>query len=477
MTSSLQDESSRLIVPSPAETSGEGGGRNLLMISYNFPPAGGGGVQRVCKMARYLPHYGWIPRVLTVDGGQMPVEDRGLLEEIPETVTVHRVEEAPIWRRIFDRARSSTVAQPESDSAQNGSSSKGLLRPVKTAVRGILHRLRDHFLIPDEQIIWRVSAVREALAVIDRYPVDAVFSTYGPATNHLVGLDVVRETGLPWVADFRDPWVGNLHFEKLPAHRRRREGEMQRQVVEECGAVTTVTRAFASSFLRRYAPEQLDKVALIYNGLDPDDYRDLSSEEVESERMVCVYAGALYPKRSPALLLRAVGELIDRGVVDPESLRLAFCGIFDYPGHSENRDLVEQLGLGEVVEVLGHLTHRRALALMAGADALLMVGDSHPRAGEYIPGKVYEYMALGKPVVGTMQPGEGRQLLQRYNRALLSDPQDFAGVTANLQKLYGMWQQGNLDELSLPDPSGIPRRFHRDHQAGQLAKILDGLIT
>jgi len=456
----------RIEMPPPAPMKSEPS-RRVLLISHQFPPTGGGGVQRICKMARYLPGYGWIPHVLTVQSESRPsiVDDR-LLNQLPGVTHIHRAPESAL-RRIFRGARAAAR-----DTGGGGRHGPSLPRRIARAALG---RVRDHLLVPDEQIIWRRNAVRKALQVVQEHSIDALFSSHGPATNHLVAMQVAEQTGLPWVADFRDPWVKNLHFDALPPHRQQSERRMERRVVKRADAVTTVTRAFACSFRRRYSRERLPSVFLIYNGFDPADYYGAGAGE-HDKKLTCVYAGALYPKRSPASILRAARQLIDRGEIDPGRLRLVFAGIFDYPGKSENRNLVRKLELDDVVRTVGHLPHAEAISLMRAADALLMVGDAHPRAGDYIPGKVYEYLALGKPVVGTLQQGEARDLLYRYSTALLACPNDGKKMTSHLRTLYHDWLHGTgIFEEKQRRPA-VPRRYHRDYQAAQLAGIVNHLL-
>ncbi len=467
MHDSTHDDVSRVELPTPPRGNGERQ-RRVLMISYHFPPAGGGGVQRVCKMARYLPQYGWIPHVLTVEHQREAIaRDDQLLRQLPDDVHIHRAPESAL-RQLFGRARAATKGE---ESAGQQSESP----PSRRLARAVLGRLRDHLLVPDEQIIWRGNAVRQAVRLVQEHCIDAIFSTHGPATNHLVALATAEKTDLPWVADFRDPWVENLHFDVLPAHRQWRERRLERRTVQRANAVTTVTRAFAHDFCQRYSERSCPKIHLIYNGFDPADYRSDAKDPVDERRLTCVYAGALYPKRSPETILRATRELIDRGHIDPQRLRLVFAGIFDYPGRDENARLVERLRLEDVVEPVGHLPHAEAISLMRSAHALLVVGDSHPRAGDYIPGKIYEYMALARPVIGTLQRGEARQLLQEYVPSYLTSPGNVGDMAELLRTLYEDWIEDKGAFATRKEEGSIPRRFHRDYQAGQLASVLNRL--
>lgn len=463
MTRPRRDRDTEFEVP-PSACRKDAPQRSVLIVSYLFPPIGGGGVQRAVKMARYLPEFGWNAHILTVDPrGDDPIQDPRLLDMLPGGTRIHRVSEPGIVKGLLSRARSSV--RP-ADSPGGTASGPG---PVRRAARRIMEFMRDRYFVPDEQVIWRQPAARAGRRLVDELSIDAVLSTSGPNTNHLVALDIKGSSGVPWVADFRDPWVGNMHHSSLPGSRQGREERLERQVMTAADGVTTVTRAFCERFRARY-PER-PSPTLIYNGFDPADYGDLPAAVDTDGAFTLVYAGILYPGRSPAPLMRAAHEALEAGDIPRDMIRLRFAGVFDYPGRDDHARLVRELDLGDVVEVLGHLPHRRALSLMAAADGLMIIGDTAPTAGEYIPGKIYEYMALGKPVVGTLMPGEARDILESTGASHLADPDDVSALRGHLVELYGRWRTNELCGAR----RAPPRIYHRDHQAGQLAWVLDRL--
>lgn len=447
-------------VTQPPSTEPRASEGRALMISYLFPPIGGGGVQRALKMARYLPEFGWHPHVLTVQQTASGLtHDPKLLDQIPTDASVHRVEETPLWQSLFARTRRQMKSQ--------GQQRHGAPGGLRARLRPIMARLRDLFLVPDEQVIWHKPAVKAGLRIIEAHGIDVIVSTSGPATNHLVALDLTRATGLPWVADFRDPWVENLHQHDLPSMRRAREQRLEAAVIANADVISSVTRRFCDNFAARYP--DAPPIALIYNGFDPADYQDLNLNTKGSSVFTAVYAGILYPKRSPATLLYAVHRLLDCGALDPSEIQLVFAGIFDYPGHSQNRELVRSLGLESIVQTPGYLPHEEILSLMAEADALMLVGDDDPRAGDYIPGKVFEYLALGKPVWGTAVPGEASDILEKTGQGFLATPGDVAGAAHQLTSLIN-------DGEPHPSASSDIQQYRRDYQAGQLAWVFNQLL-
>ena len=438
--------------PAPAD-------RSVLVISYLYPPVGGGGVQRALKLSRYLPEYGWRPLVVAVEGsppGQP--RDPQLLEEIPGESVVCRVPEPPTARWLFSRARSAAGPSPGC-----GSNSPGPGR-LRTGLRRTLGSLRDHVLAPDEQVLWVSGAAGAGMELVRKYHPAAILSTSGPASNHLVAERIHRRTGLPWIADFRDPWVDNMHWNRLPPRRRARESRMEASVAAAASAFTAVTRAFCDQLSQRYPGLP---VGLIYNGFDPADYRDLpTADSCPDGAVTLVYAGALYPKRSPEAIFRALRNLIDRGQLSPGTIRIVFAGIFDYPGRSENADLVRRLDLEDCIYPVGSLSHRAVLDLMARADGLLLVGDEDPSAGDYIPGKIYEYLALDKPMVGSQARGEARDILESTGNAFLCDPGEVEDME---ERLLAFLSDASDAGRHTPDLSP----YRRDLQAAQMGWMLD----
>ncbi len=446
--------------------------RNVLMICYIFPPIGGGGVPRPLKMAKYLGEFGWNVHVLTVEPAYHATLDPSLLAQLPGEVTIHRAKE---WQVMPSRGG----AAPAAASAGTGQHSAPSVKSVlKKQVVQALKKVKPYVLIPDDQILWMPNAVKLGREIMKREKIDAIFSTSGPVTNHLVARKLAREFDAKWVADFRDPWTQNMHTSGI-AWRERMEERMEADVMLEADAVTTVTATFAKNFQDKHQ-ERIKRIELIYNGFDQADFEGLEPSHVAPEKFHAVYAGILYQKRNPRLLLHAIRELIDAGEVDPKDLLLSFAGVFDYPGYSENRDCVEQLGLGKIVRVLGNLPHKEALGLMKGADVLLLIGDVSADAGAYIPGKLYEYMGIGNPILALNKAGEATEIIEKFRLGQVADPEEKDAVKQAYLQLYKEWKAG-VDKQSGESDRGADfaervKPYERREQARQLAALMDDLV-
>jgi len=443
--------------------------KNVLLLAYGFPPIGGGGVPRPLKMAKYLGDFGWNVHVLTVDPVYHVTLDPTLLEQLPSTVTIHRAKE---WA-ILPRPAGS--GQPATSHAAPARPS--LLSRVKQAVLPMLKKLKPYLLIPDEQILWYPQALRLGRTILQQYPIDVIFSTSGPVTNHLIARRLAKEFRCKWIADFRDPWTQNMHRSGI-AWRERLEEWMEARVMAEANAVTTVTATFAENFRRKHG-KRIERLELIYNGFDAADFQGISPRDEVPDRFHAVYAGILYQKRNPRLLLRAVRELIDEGKVDPDRILFSFAGVFDYPGYSENMDCVRELDLTGQVRIVGNLPHKEALRLMKGANALLLIGDVAEDAGAYIPGKLYEYMGIGNPILALHMPGEAAEIIERFELGRIAHPLDKEAIKEAYLHMYRTWlqDQDSGSPASARDAAFLERvkPYERREQARQLAALMDEL--
>ncbi|MBE3595550.1 MAG: glycosyltransferase [Hydrogenibacillus sp.] len=446
----------------------------VLIIAYWFPPLGGGGVPRAQKLVKYLPRYGIRPVVLTVSPPDYLPLDEGRFSDVPGHVPVYRVPH-PRWHlALRSRLQSGRERGPkEADRAKEGGSSSASARALRNAAIA----LRSAFFIPEEEIVWYRGAVKAGLEAVRAHRVDLLFSTSGPVTDHLVARALQRRTHLPWVADFRDPWTQNMHFTTIP-WRAALETAMERAVFRSATHITTVTEAFRRGFLALYPEAAID---VIYNGFDPEDVqyvRHLRESRPPDSDGVLTFAhtGILYEKRHPRAFFQALRALMDEGAIDARSLKLEFAGMFDPPGRDDNRRMIRTLGLETAFVDHGHLPYFEALSLLARATVLLIVGDLHPRAGDYIPGKLYDYMMVGRPIFALLRPGEAADIIRSLPHAYTAPPDDEALIRAELRRLIADWRRGAFPEALDVLGEAAFVRYRRDVQAEQFAELFHRLV-
>lgn len=343
----------------------------MLMLHYYFPPIGGMGSVRAAKLAAHLPAAGWAPTVVAPRHATHHA-DPSLIA--PEVTVVRTGQLAPPHL-----GRVAPAAAPRVVSAR---------RPLTAHLRALTHRWLYR---PDAQIGWYGFALAAGRRALRRHGADVLFSSSNPLTAHLVARRLHRESGLPWVAEFRDLWTDW----DTDGWRARRDGTLERALLAEATGVVTVSPTYADALRRRGAR----RVAIVTNGFDPDEMPAVRPDT----RPTVAYLGTYYPERQDLRTpLAALGRLVRAGELP--DLRLRVIGDFTAPLAA----LVEESGLSAHVDALGFLPHAASLAALAPARLLLLAGpptrDAAVLAG-HVVGKTFEYLGTGRPILHVGTPG------------------------------------------------------------------------
>jgi glycosyltransferase involved in cell wall biosynthesis len=446
------------------------------MITYFFPPLGGVGVQRILKFVSYLPRSGWRPIVLTPKNTAYFVRDDSLLVELPPDLEIHRsaaYEPARLAQALAGLARPKhktergSPAQPVRPSPRRSttiSRARRTMRALTAAYLGLVHLV----LVPDEQVTWLPSATRTALAVHRTEGFDVIFSNGPPFSCHLIAGLVKQATRRPWVADFRDPWVGNPFAPPLPRYQRRLQELLERWVVRRADRVVVAMSVLRDELVRRY-PERADRFVWIPNGYDRRDLEDLPDATPQPDGMFrLVFGGSLYREREVEVFLTGLERLVARRPEIRNRLRVEFVGWINDPNQHVFDEAEGRGPLAGMLERTGFLPRREALARLASADALLQLMADVPGSGVFAGGKLLEYLAFDRPILAMMPPGEGRRVLEGLDWGIVADV-DPASVADAVERL--------LDEpppTRRADPDG---RYDRVNEARELAEILDSLVA
>lgn len=349
----------------PEQTAGR---RRALMVAFHFPPqAGSSGILRTLNFVKNLTPLGWDSSVLTATPRAFEEQRNDLVDSIPTTTHVLRA-------TAFDAAR-------------------------HLSIQGKYPRM---FALPDRWSSWWPAAVWLGLREIRRQHPDLVWSTYPIATAHLIGGTLSRLSGLPWVADFRDPMI-NRGYPSDPWQRRVWQW-LEERVLRYASACVFTTPHAAQAYAARY-PEQAGKCHVIENGFDDEAFEQVQAnrEGVEPGRLLLLHSGLIYPKdRDPSTFFAAVRRLIEAGQLDAAHL----CIRFRAPHHdAEVKACAEQHGLSHCVDVAPPIPYHRAIAEMMGADLLLVFQGSN--FNTQIPAKIYEYLRAQRPLLGVLDPAGG----------------------------------------------------------------------
>ena len=271
--------------------------KKALVITYYWPPAAGPGVQRFLKFCKYFKDFGWDPIVLTVENGSYSSTDSSLAKDIPQNTRVFKTKSFEPFQ-VYNRLR-----------GEKGKTVPVSLIGIKEDKRYIQRLslfIRANFFIPDARKGWRPFAVKKARKIINEIGIDAIITTGPPQSTHLIGLDLKKEFGIPWVADFRDPWT-NVYYNRFFPRTKKTENKdrkLENAVLETCDAITVVSNGLANEFRDRAS-----RVEIIYNGFDHADIP--AQEEFATEKFTLEYIGNLKPNQNVEALYEAIGELVN----------------------------------------------------------------------------------------------------------------------------------------------------------------------
>jgi glycosyltransferase involved in cell wall biosynthesis len=379
------------------------------MIAYHFPPlAGSSGIQRTLRFVQHLPAHGWEPLVISADPRAYESTSDDLLAEIPPGTVVRR----PF---ALDTAR-------------------------HLAIRG---RYPGFLARPDRWVSWRFAAVREGLRLIREFRPQAIWSTYPIATAHVIGHELARRSGLPWIADFRDPMAQDGYPadpKTWLAFKRIEEAAMR-----EAHRCVFTTPGAARYYRARYS-EANERIAVIENGYDEETFvraeRALPTREpLIPGALTLLHSGIVYPvERDPAALLAAFGQIAASGAIPRGRLRLRFRS----PVHGQLLErLVTEHGIADLVEILPAIPYEGALAEMLRADGLLVLQAAN--CNDQIPAKLYEYLRARRPVVALTEPGGDTGAALAAAGVTRSVPlDDIAAIRASLQSFAADPGEGRL---------------------------------
>lgn len=428
------------------------------MISYLFPPRGGVGVQRIAKFVKYLPENGFKPIVLTVQkpSGSVP-EDKALLDEISPDVEIIRTksfEPYHIYRAMGGRR------------AQDDPSFRGELVDKGTK-KGLLSKLyfeyQRRYLIPDPKIGWFKPAIKAAHEIFKKHSPRLILSTSPEATAHVVALKLHEKYKVPWLADFRDPWVSGYYSLNRPPDAAKKEMNLEKTVLSEADSVTVVMRSYIDGFENNHPDLDLDKFHIIPNGFDEDDYSNLAPRKFD--RFTIAHTGSIYHQRSPIPLFKAIAEFIKKRPDARDKFSLLLVGRID----TRFLKTAEELGISDIIQTESFSTHDIALSTQLGADVLLILSEGMMTA------KIYEYLRAKKPVIAIAPDGELNNQIADWGIGKGFTPDKISAIADFIGELYDGWL--NNRELIMPDFTQVNlEEFERSSQVKQLADILHSML-
>ncbi|MCC6587738.1 MAG: glycosyltransferase [Bryobacterales bacterium] len=436
--------------------------RKLLFVSYLFPPAGGITVQRALAFTRYLPERGFELHVLRAPNAPSPVIDDSLLNRVPRQVKIHGAltPEPPfklrhfVWNLLSSKKKAEEEAEPVKDFG--GRKPSGPKAWAKEAIR--------RMICPEPEILWVPFAVRAARKLVKRHGIEAVMVTAPPFSAFLVGTRLKREfPGLKFIADFRDEWLDfylNESDFQSGDFVRKRATEIERETVELADIVVAVTHTSRDKIRRRYPELPEARFQCVHNGFDPAQFSKFTARPHNTGKVVVTHVGTAANASSSRYYLDALEAL-----------------------PAEYRDRIESRFVGRIAEgekryfenrkaalnLLGFQTQEVATRYMEETDYLLVTLTDR----QSIPGKLFEYMATGKPILAISPPdGEVARIMAETRAGFCVDPSDKDALSRTLIHICSAPVEETVRNI---DQDRV-HSFERPRKADQLAQLIHGLF-
>lgn len=455
--------------------------KTVLLIAYDFPPSRTSGVYRPLKFAKFLPEFGWRPIVLTVANPPSRTQDASLLVDLPAVVKIVRtcsIEpkrlEQSIFRALFGKTdrTAQAVARPESPAGEPRAASLSSMGWLKQTVLSPLSRFtHDVLYTPDEHIGWLPHSVIRGLRLIEKEKIDLIFSTSPPETNHLIAYRLAMLTSLPWVADFRDPWVDNFTRLHASAARMERERLLEEKVLSRANRIINVGQRFSELSKSTFPQIDSTKHAVLHNGYDESSFEGFDAEAIYAARkqssLRILNVGTVYENSAFPQFIEGFRKLLDDPAVHGR-VKITFVG--------EMMPLwlpiLSQEPIASHVELLGFKPQRETLEMMMGYDlSLLMPSGGHAGTSDKIvPGKLFELMRAGRPILMIGWSGEASEMIISSGIGTFADCREPAQVTTALRELLEAKSSGSLQ--AKPNWDFI-RQFDRRNQSRKLAEQFD----
>ncbi len=456
--------------------------KRVLIISYYWPPTGGSGVQRWVKFAKYLPEEGWQPVVYTPENPEQLAVDESLAREIPveaEIVKTHIFEPYSFYKKILKSSgHGKEAVEVNPVNAQN----KSLVQKVAMWVRG-------NFFRPDPRCLWIRPSVKFLKKYLEEHPVDLIVSTGPPQSMHIIGMKLARKTGLPWIADFRDPWTRIFYFKHLamtPATERWHK-RMEKRVLDEATRVVAVSPLVQKEF----QDMTLTPVELITNGFDECDFEGkcpAGSPHTEEDSMEAVqtvkapmaaggpdmdftitHTGLFAADGNPTVLWDVLAEKCAADKAFAQALKIKFIGKTD----AQIIGAIEEAGLGGCLIDMGYQPHDKAIEEQRKASVLILPLRKEPEYKAVLPGKLFEYLASCRPVLGIGQPdGAMAMILEQTKTGIVVDWNDKEALRGAVDEC---WKK-HLERRLTTEGADISQ-FTRRNLTKRMAQLFEDVLA
>ncbi|MGC4021820.1 MAG: hypothetical protein QM734_07670 [Cyclobacteriaceae bacterium] len=428
--------------------------KKVLIITYYWPPAGGIAVQRWMKFVKYFRENNWEPIVYTVEDANYPIIDQSKIKDVPDDILVIK---RPIWEphklyHFLLRKKKKVGGRDDINSKERAS-----------IVQKISIWFRGNFFIPDARAMWIKPSTKFLSEYLKSNPVDAIVSAGPPHSTHLIAMGITRKLNIPWLADFRDPWVSMDYYKDLMltswADKKHRRLELE--VLRKANVVTVIGHAMQTEFLQKGA-----NVHVVTNGFDEEDFKD--DNVILDESFTIVHVGSILKNRNPVAFWKALAELKKENHSIVKSVVIRLIGKAD----ESTFQSIKENDLESFLEVIGAVPQPEAIKKMKAAQVLLLPIDNFEGAKWVITGKMFEYIASKRPVlcIGPVD-GDAASILSIAKSGVTFGFDDVQGIKRYLIELHRQFESKNLK-----NNTNNVLQFSYRHLAKEMTQLLNSIV-
>lgn len=403
--------------------------KKLLIVNYYWPPSGGPAVQRWLSLTTELTKLGWEIWLLTVDEKYATYQmyDQSLVEKIHPAVKVVKtktIEPFGFYKLLFGKK---SIPAPGFSNEANPS----LVKKVSRFIRG-------NFFIPDPRKYWKNFAVKKATELITQNSIKTVITAGPPHSTHLIGLSLQKKCNVKWVCDFHDLWTDVIYYDLLYhlPFIKKQDRQLEKKILEACTSILTVGEKYKQKLLSKSAKIANEKIAITRIGFEEELFLQ---EQQKPSSFVISYIGSIAEYYHPEVFFKALSGFITSR--QESNVILRFVGITN----PAIRTLVEKYDLQKYFWEVGYVSHDEAVLYMQQSTVLLLINPVTKDESMVIPGKIYEYLASGIPIINiTKKDSETAALITKCNAGVTFERDEVLPLQSHLSTLYNKWLSGEL---------------------------------
>ena len=424
--------------------------KKILIISYYWPPAGGPGVQRWLKFAKYLPEFNISPVLFVPENANYPIKDNSLKSEVSKDLEIIKL---PIFElsNFFPSLKSL-------NSIRSGNISKNKNQSI---LQKVVFFIRGNFFIPDMKIFWKRNSVNFLKKYLSENNIETIITTGPPHSIHLIGLELKRKLNINWISDFRDPWV-NLNylnrFHLLPFVKEYHK-KLRDKVINNSDAVIVTSKR-----LKDLYSEINSSIFQVTNGYD------YNKPVIKLDKKFSIsHVGSFYNERNPEFLWDIIDELSENLQGFKEDLQINLIG-------NNNKKIKQNLSkrvFNDCVVCYDYVEHKKAIEFMCSSQVLLMLEVDDDESSYAIPGKLFDYLNSNRPIISIgPEQSEVREILSNTGSGKFFNYKDYNSLKLYIEKLY----ENYVNNLCSSNNNYNIDNYNRKNLTSKLVEVINKIV-